>query len=405
MKNKKVNLNDICFFQEGPGVRKYQYCTKGVKLINVSNLVNGEVDLSNSNRYISQEEAYGRYKHFLIDEGDLIIASSGIKVEYLDKKVAFIKKENLPLCMNTSTIRFKVKNKNELDILYLSYFLKSKNFKNQISKLITGSAQLNFGGSHLKKINLFLPELNVQKKVSTLLLLIDNTIKNMQRKISILEQLTKSLFTRMFGDIKTNDKNWKIKKFHKIISILTDYHANGSYKILKDNVELLDFKEYALMIRTTDLENNNFIQGVKYINEKAYNFLKKTKIFGGELIINKIGSAGNVYLMPYLNIPVSLGMNQFMIRLKKNYSNIFYYKLLTTEYYTNVIKSNVQGAVTKTITKEAIKNIDIIIPPIELQNKFAERIEKIEKLKFEIEKSIEIAQNLYDSLISKYFDN
>ena len=405
MKNKKVNLNDICFFQEGPGVRKHQYCTKGVKLINVSNLVNGEVDLSNSNRYISQEEAYGRYKHFLIDEGDLIIASSGIKVEYLDKKVAFIKKENLPLCMNTSTIRFKVKNKNELDILYLSYFLKSKNFKNQISKLITGSAQLNFGGSHLKKINLFLPELNVQKKVSTLLLLIDNTIKNMQRKISILEQLTKSLFTRIFGDIKTNDKNWEIKKFHEIISILTDYHANGSYKILKDNVELLDFKEYALMIRTTDLENNNFIQGVKYINEKAYNFLKKTKIFGGELIINKIGSAGNVYLMPYLNIPVSLGMNQFMIRLKKDYSNIFYYKLLTTEYYTNVIKSNVQGAVTKTITKEAIKNIDIIIPPIELQNKFAERTEKIEKLKFEIEKSIEIAQNLYNSLISKYFDN
>ena len=216
MKNKKVNLNDICFFQEGPGVRKHQYCTKGVKLINVSNLVNGEIDLSNSNRYISQEEAYGRYKHFLINEGDLIIASSGIKVEYLDKKVAFIKKENLPLCMNTSTIRFKVKNRNELDILYLSYFLKSKNFKNQISKLITGSAQLNFGGSHLKKINLFLPELNVQKKVSTLLLLIDNTIKNMQRKISILEQLTKSLFN---FQIQPYIKELKIEKLGDIIEV------------------------------------------------------------------------------------------------------------------------------------------------------------------------------------------
>ena len=213
-------------------------------------------------------------------------------------------------------------------------------------------------------------------------------LENNKLKLKFLSELNKSLFATMFGDIKTNDKNWEIKKFHEIISILTDYHANGSYKILKDNVELLDFKEYALMIRTTDLENNNFIQGVKYINEKAYNFLKKTKIFGGELIINKIGSAGNVYLMPYLNIPVSLGMNQFMIRLKKDYSNIFYYKLLTTEYYTNVIKSNVQGAVTKTITKEAIKNIDIIIPPIELQNKFAERVEKIEKLKFTIWKII-----------------
>jgi len=233
---------------------------------------------------------------------------------------------------------------------------------------------------------------------------LEDILENFKQKKILINFLNKSLFATMFGDIKTNDKNWEIKKFHEIISILTDYHANGSYKILKDNVELLDFKEYALMIRTTDLENNNFIKGVKYINEKAYNFLKKTKIFGGELIINKIGSAGNVYLMPYLNIPVSLGMNQFMIRLKKDYSNIFYYKLLTTEYYTNVIKSNVQGAVTKTITKEAIKNIDIIIPPIELQNKFAERIEKIEKLSFEIEEAIKEAENLYNSLISKYFD-
>ena len=98
--------------------------------------------------------------------------------------------------MNTSTIRFKVKDEKELDIFYLSYFFKSKNFKNQISKLITGSAQLNFGGSHLKKINLFLPELSAQKKVSNLLLLIDNTIKNMRIKIMLLEQLKKSLFTK-----------------------------------------------------------------------------------------------------------------------------------------------------------------------------------------------------------------
>ena len=52
-----------------------------------------------------------------------------------------------------------------------------------------------------------------------------------------------------------------------------------------------------------------------------------------------------------------------------------------------------------------LKNLLLPTPPIELQNKFAERIKKIEKLKFEIEKSIEMAQNLYNSLISKYFDN
>ena len=381
MKNKKVNLNDICFFQEGPGVRKHQYCTKGVKLINVSNLVNGEVDLSNSNRYISQEEAYGRYKHFLIDEGDLIIASSGIKVEYLDKKVAFIKKENLPLCMNTSTIRFKVKNKNELDILYLSYFLKSKNFKNQISKLITGSAQLNFGGSHLKKINLFLPELNVQKKVSTLLLLIDNTIKNMQRKISILEQLTKSLFTRMFGDIKTNDKNWEIKKLGEVVQ--TQYGTSkkatsivGKFPILRmNNITYsgeMDYKDLKY-IELSDSEKEKFL-------------LKK-----GELLFNRTNSKELVGKTGLFNLDIPMAFAGYLIRIKP--SNLIHSKFLlffmNSEFMKKLLYNKAKNIVgMANINAKELKDFSIILPPIELQNKFAERVEKIEKLKFTIWKII-----------------
>ncbi|WP_338991301.1 restriction endonuclease subunit S [Fusobacterium polymorphum] len=381
MKNKKVNLNDICFFQEGPGVRKHQYCTKGVKLINVSNLVNGEVDLSNSNRYIFQEEAYGRYKHFLIDEGDLIIASSGIKVEYLDKKVAFIKKENLPLCMNTSTIRFKVKNKNELDILYLSYFLKSKNFKNQISKLITGSAQLNFGGSHLKKINLFLPELNVQKKVSTLLLLIDNTIKNMQRKISILEQLTKSLFTRMFGDIKTNDKNWEIKKLGEVVQ--TQYGTSkkatsivGKFPILRmNNITYsgeMDYKDLKY-IELSDSEKEKFL-------------LKK-----GELLFNRTNSKELVGKTGLFNLDIPMAFAGYLIRIKP--SNLIHSKFLlffmNSEFMKKLLYNKAKNIVgMANINAKELEDFSIILPPIELQNKFAERVEKIEKLKFTIWKII-----------------
>ena len=77
-----IKISDLLFFQEGPGVRNTQYTQSGVKLLNVANLVNGKVDLSTSDRYISEDEAYGRYKHFLCDDGDFIIASSGIKVEY-----------------------------------------------------------------------------------------------------------------------------------------------------------------------------------------------------------------------------------------------------------------------------------------------------------------------------------
>ena len=303
--------------------------------------------------------------------------------------------------VSTDCFVLESKDKNFLVEFIYRYLLKNINI---LENGFRGAGLKHISKEYLENIKIPIISLEKQKMIIKILKNIDIFIdKNKQIK-NELSFLNKSLFTTMFGDIKTNDKNWKIDKFNKIISILTDYHANGSYKVLKDNVELLDFKEYALMIRTTDLENDNFIQGVKYINEKAYNFLKKTKIFGGEIIINKIGSAGNVYLMPILNRPVSLGMNQFMIRLKEDYNNIFYYKLLKTDHYNNIIKNNVQGAVTKTITKDAIKNIDVIIPPIELQNKFAEKVEKIEKLSFEIEEAIKEAENLYNSLISKYFD-
>ena len=391
---KKVKLGDICEVITGntPSKKIKEYWNKDeVPFITPPELKYEGINYITPSIFVSK---IGAKQGRIISKNSICVCCIGSL-----GKLGILKEDSITNQQINSLI---LKDKN-IDLLYLYFYLKT--IKNNLESIASSTTVKIINKSSFEKIEIILPNLEIQKKISKKLELLENNIDFRKNQLNYLKELNKSLFTRMFGDIKTNDKNWEIKKFHEIISILTDYHANGSYKILKDNVELLDFKEYALMIRTTDLENNNFIQGVKYINEKAYNFLKKTKIFGGELIINKIGSAGNVYLMPYLNIPVSLGMNQFMIRLKKDYSNIFYYKLLTTEYYTNVIKSNVQGAVTKTITKEAIKNIDIIIPPIELQNKFAERVEKIEKLKFEIEKSIEIAQNLYDSLISKYFDN
>ena len=368
---KKVKLGDVCEVITGntPLKKIKEYWDKDeVPFITPPELKYEGINYITPNIYVSK---IGAKQGRIIPKNSICVCCIGSL-----GKLGILKEDAITNQQINSLI---LKDKN-VDLLYLYFYLKT--IKNNLESIATSTTVKIINKSSFEKIDINLPSLEIQKKISKKLELLENNIDFRKRQLNYLKDLTKSLFTTMFGDIKTNDKNWEIKKFHEIISILTDYHANGSYKILKDNVELLDFKEYALMIRTTDLENNNFIQGVKYINEKAYNFLKKTKIFGGELIINKIGSAGNVYLMPYLNIPVSLGMNQFMIRLKKDYSNIFYYKLLTTEYYTNVIKSNVQGAVTKTITKEAIKNIDIIIPPIKLQNKFAERIEKIEKLKY-----------------------
>jgi len=152
-----------------------------------------------------------------------------------------------------------------------------------------------------------------------------------------------------------------------LISTLTDYHANGSYQVLKKNVTLQDEEDHALMIRTKNFEQNDFRIANKYINKHAYNFLAKSKVFAGDLIMNKIANAGSIYLMPDLDRPVSLAMNLFLIRPdeKKVNPKYIYLFLKINETY---VKSFAQGSVTKTITKEAVRNLEISVPHREEQN-------------------------------------
>ena len=179
--------------------------------------------------------------------------------------------------------------------------------------------------------------------------------------------------------IKINP-DWKIVEFGDIISLLTDYHANGSYKTLKQNVVLKDKKDYAWMIRSTDFEND-FENDLKYIDKHAYEFLSKSKVYSGDLIINKIGNAGKVYLVPNLNQPCSLAMNQFLVRVNEEKStNKFAYYILNSVFGENEISRKVRGATTKTIDKKGVRSIRIPLPSLSVQKKIAAQIEAEQEL-------------------------
>ena len=153
-------------------------------------------------------------------------------------------------------------------------------------------------------------------------------------------------------------------RFSSIIDVLTDFHSNGSYESIAKEFQLFDSPNYAYMVRTTDLESENYTDNVKYINERCYNYLAKSKVYGGELLINKIGTPGRTYLMPHLNRPISLGMNLFLIRLnKKNgFNESFLWVYFNTTIGKNIIYRKVNGTVPLTIDKESIKSL--IIPKI-----------------------------------------
>ncbi|HNI62934.1 MAG TPA: restriction endonuclease subunit S, partial [Agitococcus sp.] len=188
---------DLYWYQEGPGVRKHQFTEVGVKLFNGTNIQNSNIDLSKTTTHIASEEAYGTYAHFLVDEGDLVIACSGISVEKFDEKIAFVEKHHLPLCMNTSTMRFKTLNPQCSSIKFLRYFLSSKSFKSQIGKQATGSAQLNFGPSHVAKCKIELPNIDEQQKIAAVLTTADQEIDNLRAQLNHLEKEKKALMQQL----------------------------------------------------------------------------------------------------------------------------------------------------------------------------------------------------------------
>lgn len=335
----------------------------------------------------------------IVKKGDILVATSSGSKEIVGKSA----QAKVDLGYGFGAFCKLLRANGELTPDFLAYYLMTDYYRNTISNIVCGANINNMRNEHIDELLIPLPSIKGQNKIVDILSKSQELIDKRKEQIEACDELIKGLFYDMFGDPANNSKGWEYVNFGDVIDILTDYHANGSYEILRKHVQLLDKENYALMIRTTDLENKVFNKDVKYITKEAYEFLSKTKVYGGEIIINKIGSAGNVYLMPYLNRLVSLGMNQFMIRLNEKINTVFIYRLLTSKYGGLEISKRVQGAVTKTITKDAVRSIPIILPPIHLQNQFANKVQKIEQQKSLMQQSLTQLENNFNSLMQRAF--
>ena len=289
--------------------------------------------------------------------------------------------------------------RSDIEMEYLYYCLKHYDF----NKVISGSAQPQITRHGMNKIYITVYTHDEQISIVNKLKKVERVIELRKQELQSLDDLIKARFVEMFGTTREKSNEFEIIQFNDIAEYIGDIGSNGANKVVINHLDMKDEEDYAMMVRFTNFTKNDFKEDVKYISKEAYDFFKKSQIFGGELIICKIGSAGQNYIMPYLNRPVSLGLNQIMVRIKDTILMPYLYQYLHTDYGEFLISGCINGAVTKTITKTELKKIPIMLPPIELQQQFADFVKQVDKSKLAVQKSLEKTQQLFDSLMQEYF--
>lgn len=194
-------------------------------------------------------------------------------------------------------------------------------------------------------------------------------------------------------------ESWEVKPIKEVTEIVTDYVANGSFASLAENVKYKDDPDEAVLIRLVDY-NNDFNGNFVFIDSHAYEFLSKSKLFGGEIIISNVGAnVGTVFRCPKLKYKMSLAPNSVMVKFKEN--DDFYFHWLRGHNGQSMLKSIVTGSAQPKFNKTNFREMLVPVPPIEVQDRIANILNAIDE-KIEINKSIN--KNLFEQVQTIYKD-
>jgi len=372
---KIFKLKDISeFIRNGVTIKQDISSKEGIPITRIETISKGTIDF-NKLGYANIFKIE-KYKEWLLKKGDILISHInsekhlGKSAIYLDNNYDIIHGMNL-LCIRV--IDKKVFPE------YLQLFFKTNQYKKQIKKITKKSVnQASFSVNDFKEILITVPDLNIQEKIIKKIKVLEKILENNKLKLDYLSELTKSLFTRMFGDIKSNDKNWKIYKFSEKLKISSGGTPSKANKIYWENGTISWIGSNMCNDEIITKNDGKFIteEGLKNSSAKIYKM--NTVIVA--LVGATIGKTG------LLKFETSTNQNIAALEIKNmDYSPEFLFFLLQNLYYKF---TELGGDTFKMANLSFIKNLPLISPPIELQNKFTERVEKIEKLKFTIWKII-----------------
>ena len=200
------------------------------------------------------------------------------------------------------------------------------------------------------------------------------------------------------------------KKLGEVCGLITDFTAAGSFASNAKNVKYLNNPDYALLVRTTDLKQkfqneDRFI----YVDEKAYEYLWRVKLDAESIIMPNVGNCGEIYFVTPEQLPHSrcvLGPNALLIRSEIANQKFLYYLFHSVDFQARLSKITSSTGQTK-FNKTNLKQLPIPIPPLSVQSRIVEMLDKFTSLEAELEAELELRKKQYayyrEQLLNFYY--
>ncbi len=244
-----------------------------------------------------------------------------------------------------------------------------------------------------------IPKYIQQKKITSILIRINKILEYKHCLIKAYDALIKSRFVEMFGNPIINDKKYPVFKLkdisQKIGSGVTPRGGDSNY-----------IDKGVAFIRSMNVYNNTFKkENLVYIDESLAKQFCQVELFSNDLLLNITGaSVARCCTVPDDILPARVNQHVCIIR-QCRISNVFLEYCLTNESYQEylLLLSNKNGATREALTKIQVENLEVIFPPLTEITRFVKIVHQINKLKSDVQKSIDETQLLMDSLMQEYF--
>lgn len=319
-------------------------------------------------------EEYSSYQ--IVRPGCIIVRSTDLQNDKTSLRIGYVCDEGI---ITSAYLGLQTKGNNNDKYLY--YFLHDWDITKEIYRHGNGLRQ-SLSWNDLRDISVLLPPLSEQDAIVRYLdsatSEIDKAIAMQQKMIDLLNErkqiiiqnaVTKGLDENV--EMKESGvewigripKHWEVLNFRHLIKILTDFTANGSFGDLASNVKYLDIKDYARLVRLTDLRNDFDEEKGVWVNKSSYEYLAKSELHGGELLIANVGAySGLPWIMPNVSFRTTLAPNMFMLKLQDVITGYIYYLLSSSMYFAH-LQMVASATAQPKLNKNNIRELNIVLPP------------------------------------------